>query len=69
MIPLGYLYKYVADRPEWLTAAHVADVYSLSGCVSKPFADYINYLEAQRVLAIQFAARDHRVGERRLDLP
>ena len=43
MIPLGYLYKHVADRPEWLTAAHVADVYSLSGCVSKPFADYIDY--------------------------
>jgi hypothetical protein len=43
MIPMGYLYKHVADRPEWLTAAHVADVYSLSGCVSKPFADYINY--------------------------
>ncbi|WP_250623315.1 hypothetical protein [Pinirhizobacter soli] len=43
MIPLGYLYKHVADRPEWLTAPHVADVYSLSGCVSKPFADYIDY--------------------------
>ena len=43
MIPLGYLYKLVADRPEWLTAANVADVYSLSGCVSKPFADYIDY--------------------------
>jgi len=40
MIPLGYLYKHVADRLEWLTAAHVADVYSLSGCVSKPFAGH-----------------------------
>ncbi|WP_250623318.1 hypothetical protein [Pinirhizobacter soli] len=45
MIPPGYLYKHVADRPEWLTAAHVADVYSFSGCVSKPFADYVDYVD------------------------
>jgi hypothetical protein len=41
--PLGYLYKRVAKRPNWLKAAQVDDIYSLSGCISTPFADYINY--------------------------
>lgn len=43
MIPLGYLYKQVSTRPEWLGAPHVKDVYSVSGCVSKDFTDYIGY--------------------------
>jgi hypothetical protein len=43
MIPLGYLYKRVADRPEWLAAVDAADIYSLSACISKPFADYMSY--------------------------
>ncbi|RUL77758.1 hypothetical protein EKH80_06895 [Dyella choica] len=43
MIPLGYLYKQVASRPEWLKAAQVTDIYSLSNCVSKDFTDYVRY--------------------------
>ena len=43
MRPIGYLYKRVASRPEWLTAPQVTDVYSLSSCVSTDFADYIKY--------------------------
>lgn len=43
MIPVGYMCKRVAGRPEWLKADAVADVYSLSGCISENFADYINY--------------------------
>lgn len=43
MIPLGYLYKQVAARPEWLDAPQVTDIYSVSGCVSEDFADYIRY--------------------------
>jgi hypothetical protein len=43
MQPLGYLYKHVASRPEWLKAEGVEDVYSLSGCISSPFADYMNF--------------------------
>jgi hypothetical protein len=43
MIPVGYMAKRVSVRPEWIKAERVADVYSLSGCVSKDFADYINY--------------------------
>lgn len=58
MIPLGYLYKHVADRPEWLTAAHVADVYSLSGCVSKPFADYVGYWRSWTTSATVVLMRD-----------
>ena len=43
MIPAGYMYKRVALRPEWLQADHVADIYSVSGCISSYFADYINF--------------------------
>ena len=41
MVPVGYLYKKVSSRPDWLNAGQVADVYSLSGHVSDDFADYI----------------------------
>jgi len=43
MRPAGYLYKHVIPRPEWLKAPLVHDVRSLSGCISKPFADYVAY--------------------------
>jgi hypothetical protein len=43
MRPAGYLYKHVVQRPEWLKAPLVHDVRSLSGCISKPFADYVDY--------------------------
>lgn len=41
MIPVGYMAKYVSARPEWLLAPNVADICSVSGCVSEAFADYI----------------------------
>lgn len=42
MIPLGYMYKRVAPRTEWLRAPQVNDIYSLSGCVSEFFDhDYV----------------------------
>lgn len=40
MIPAGYMAKFVVDRPDWLAAAGVADIFSVSGCVSPCFADY-----------------------------
>ena len=43
MRPLGYMYKRVAARPDWLSAPAVRDIYSLSGCVSEDFAEYINF--------------------------
>lgn len=43
MIPAGYLYKFVVDAPDQVGAAARADVYSVSGCVSQCFADYIPY--------------------------
>lgn len=43
MRPIGYLFKSVASRPEWLNAPQITDVYSLSGHVSKDFADYVKY--------------------------
>ena len=44
LIPAGYLWKRVVDKPDWLSAASVRDVYSLSTCCSKAFAD--DYFEA-----------------------
>ena len=43
MIPAGYMAKHVSSRPDWLKAERVADIYSVSNCISKDFADYINY--------------------------
>ncbi len=43
MIPAGYMAKYVMSRPEWLKAESVIDIYSISGCISDYFADYIKY--------------------------
>ena len=43
MIPVGYMAKRVVLRPAWIKAESVADIYSVSACVSKNFADYINY--------------------------
>lgn len=43
MTPIGYMYKRVAQRPDWVGAEHVQDIFSLSGCVSGVFADYIRY--------------------------
>ena len=35
--------KRVSIRPEWLQAEGVRAVYSVSGCLSANFADYIKY--------------------------
>ena len=35
--------KRVTKRPEWIKASRVFDIYSVSGCISKDFADYINF--------------------------
>jgi hypothetical protein len=43
MIPAGYMAKRIVQKPDWINAAQVMDIYSVSGCVSKDFADYINY--------------------------
>ncbi len=44
MIPVGYMAKHLATRPDWLKDAHqVKDIYSVSGCISENFADYIEY--------------------------
>ena len=43
MIPAGYMVKRVVRRPDWLKANGVEDIYSVSGCISKDFADYIKF--------------------------
>src|SRR5688572_14930131 len=43
MVPAGYMAKNVVKRPDWIQASKVDDVYSVSGCVSESFADYIKY--------------------------
>ena len=43
MIPVGYMAKRVSLLPDWLKAERVLDIYSVSNCVSKDFADYIPY--------------------------
>lgn len=43
MTPAGYMYKAVSAKPDWLKSAQVEDICSVSGCVSKDFAEWINY--------------------------
>ena len=43
MIPVGYLLKRIAKKPTWLKTDQVEDLYSVSGCTSKDFSDYINF--------------------------
>jgi hypothetical protein len=43
VVPIGYLYKRVAPRPEWLAASRVENIFALSSCISEDFADYIQY--------------------------
>jgi len=45
MVPAGYMAKRVVARPDWLPAERVSSIYSVSGCVSENFADYINFWE------------------------
>ena len=42
-IPAGYMAKRVSPRPDWLHAERVTDLYSVSGCVSNDFADWVPY--------------------------
>ena len=42
MVPAGYMAKRVVARPDWLHAERVSSIYSVSGCVSENFADYVN---------------------------
>lgn len=43
MLSAGYLAKTVMAKPEGLQAPQVTDIYSVSGCMSKNFADYVNF--------------------------
>lgn len=42
MIPVGYMYKEIFTKPDWLKTELVHDIYSVSSCVSKDFDDWIN---------------------------
>ncbi len=42
MIPVGYMAKVVASKPEWISA-HVTDIYSVSNCISENFANYFQW--------------------------
>lgn len=43
MIPAGYLFKKIEVRPDWIKEDSVRDIYSVSRCISKNFADYIHF--------------------------
>ena len=42
MIPTGFMAKRIVNRPEWLQAAAVEDILSVSGHISEAFADTIS---------------------------
>jgi hypothetical protein len=67
MIPVGYMAKRVCKTPDWLNASQVVDIYSVSGCVSGDFTDYVQYWKHNGYWffdspeIIRSVARDHSV--------
>ena len=43
MIPAGYMAKRIMNRPKAFENTGIVDIYSVSGCMSKNFADYIEF--------------------------
>ena len=43
MIPLGYFYKQVLPKPDYLQNKSVVSIFSVSGCISDDFCDYVNH--------------------------
>jgi hypothetical protein len=43
MLSVGYLAKRVTQRPYWLNAPAVKDIYSVSSCTSEDFMEYIKF--------------------------
>ena len=43
MVPAGYMAKRVAARPDSLLPEGVSSIYSVSGCISENFTDYIDF--------------------------
>ena len=43
MIGVGYLAKRIVQRPDWLNAPEVKDIYSVSNCISDDFMNYIKF--------------------------
>jgi hypothetical protein len=68
MIRAGYMAKRVSLKPDWLKAAQVVDIYSVSSCISKDFADYIKYWKHNGYWLfdspeiIQSVARENSIG-------
>lgn len=68
MTPAGYMAKKVVKRPDWLKADAVEDLYSVSGCISEYFADYIphwkhnGYWFFDSVESIRSLAREHSIS-------
>ena len=43
MIPLGYMAKRIAARPEWISNPKVSQILSVCSCTSDDFADYVEF--------------------------
>src|SRR5689334_15480677 len=43
MVPAGYMAKRVVAQPDWLRAERVSSIYSVSGCISHNFTEYVGF--------------------------
>ena len=69
LVSMGYLYKRVAKKDEgYINAPAVEDIYSLAGCISEDFMDYMglcknnNYWLFNNLEEIHDLARDHDIS-------
>ena len=66
MVPAGYLAKRVV-APEGMGLERVSSIYSVSGCISQYFADYIKYWKHNgywffdSIESIELLAREHSI--------
>ncbi len=68
MIPVGYMYKTVSDRPGWLKTDQVSDICSVSACVSEDFDDWVRhwkhngywFFDSPQI--IEALAEEHRIS-------
>ena len=69
MIPAGYMAKRVAAKPRWLNSPDIVDIYSVSTCISKNFADYIPFFRHNGYWLFDTTQKIQELaGEQSLDL-
>jgi len=61
LIPAGYMLKKIAKGPGYLKAPQVEGLFSVSGCISKEFTDFIKHWKHNKYLFFDSPAKIHEI--------